>query len=128
MKRTKILSLTTISVIAILVLSILIYKSCEYTRYADAVIEESRNRFDNQKKYIYNLSFDGQIIDKDFHSNYEICKYTIKIQLNNLNIRPIISNYEYPPYFRFNDLYSIFSEIREKNLFMKQINNYICNR
>ena len=81
-----------IALIVIILLSILLFipLSCFY-KFAKAVQEEAHSRFFVAKSYIYNVSFEGMIIKKDFHKINEKKQDTYSVDILIKTIYPLPS-------------------------------------
>ena len=59
------MNFTKVPIIYIL-LSMLIFSSCDYKKYAEGVKKDTQKKFDLCKNFIYGLSFEGQITKRSF--------------------------------------------------------------
>jgi hypothetical protein len=94
------MNFTKVTIITML-LSMLIFSSCDYKKYAEGVKKDTQNRFNNNKSFLCRLSFEGLITKKEFCNDCELCKYKLYIKLSQLSEKPVISNSGYPPYYTF---------------------------
>lgn len=102
--------------------------SCNLFEYAKAIQTESKENFEKHKSYMVNSSFKGVIIKKVYCERCEINKYVLTIRLDSIYKKPSFQEAQFPPYYEFkNDTIldivvsqSIYDEVEEKNLLLKQ--------
>lgn len=87
--------------ILILAVAIVSFNCCNVKRYADGVKEDTERIFISNKTYIINLSMKGIVEEKNFYEDRVLCKYVIRLRLNDLGEHPDIGQIQYPPYYSF---------------------------
>jgi len=79
----------------------LLMASCQVKQFGEGVMNDTKRIFDNNKDYMFNLSFEAIVAKKEVCDNCNINKYNIRMTLNELSKKPDISNIQYPPYYMF---------------------------
>ena len=121
------MNFTKVPIIYIL-LSMLIFSSCDYKKYTEGVKKDTQRIFNQNKNYIYRLAFEGKITEKKFCKECAFNKYTLKLEIDQLSEKPVISNIQYQPYYDFeNDSVlniavskELFEQVKEKDTVYKE--------
>ncbi|MEZ4909207.1 MAG: hypothetical protein R2771_16545 [Saprospiraceae bacterium] len=91
--------------IYIVVILSIVFLSCNCSNYnyAKAVKKDTERIFKNKKSLLQSLAFKGIIVDKNKCEKCNINKFTINIQIEELNQKISFQAKKYLPYYSFDD-------------------------
>lgn len=76
--------------------------NCSNNNYARAVKKDTERIFKSKKSFIQSLAFKGVVNSMKKCDNCNINKFTVFIQVEELNKEVLFQDEQYPPYYSFN--------------------------
>lgn len=77
--------------------------NCSNYNYAEAVKKDTERIFKSKKSFIQSLAFEGVVNNMEKCDNCNMNKFTVIIQIEEMNKDVLFQDQQHPPYYSFSD-------------------------